>query len=139
MASAKRGASAKGAAKRTIPKPSEMEHSPANCRAREMLDRVGDRWSVYVIFQLDLEGKLRFSELLDAIEGISQRMLTVTLRGLERDGLVERTVYPEVPPRVEYALTPLGVTLRRIVRDLMKWSETHLHEVDDARAKYDQK
>ncbi len=96
-----------------VRKAATQEHTPENCRAREMLDRVGDRWSVYVIFTLDGAGTLRFNELLAQVEGVSQRMLTVTLRGLERDGLVTRTVYPEVPPRVEYALTPLGSTLRR--------------------------
>jgi len=71
------------------------------------------------------------------VAGISQRMLTVTLRGMERDGLVKRTVYPEVPPRVEYNLTPLGATLRQLVRGLVEWSEAHLAEVDAARAAYD--
>ena len=78
-----------------------------------------------------------FSELRRRIDGVSQRMLTVTLRGLERDGLVSRTMYPEVPPRVEYELTPLGATLRKIVRLVMEWSEAHLEEVDAARARYD--
>lgn len=120
-----------------VKKPAEMDHNPANCRAREMLDRVGDRWSVYVISALDGEGTLRFSDLMRRVEGVSQRMLTVTLRGLERDGLVHRTVYPEVPPRVEYSLTPLGSTLRKVVRDLICWSGAHLAEVDVARARYD--
>ena len=71
------------------------------------------------------------------IDGISQRMLTVTLRGLERDGLVERRIYPEVPPRVEYSLTRLGATLRDVVRLLVRWSDSHLTEVDAARARYD--
>jgi len=129
---------AKRATKPSVGKSAEMCHTPANCRAREMLDRVGDRWSVYVISTLDNEGTLRFNELLQRIDGVSQRMLTVTLRGLERDGLVQRTIYPEVPPRVEYTLTPLGATLRKIVRDLINWSGAHLGEVDLARAKYDQ-
>ena len=115
----------------------EMEHTPANCRAREMLVRVADKWSMYVIHVLADASPLRFSELRRRVDGVSQRMLTVTLRGLERDGLVSRTMYPEVPPRVEYALTPLGATLREIVRDLMEWSGAHLAEVDRARASYD--
>ena len=86
---------AKRAVKGPVKKPAEMDHNPANCRAREMLDRVGDRWSVYVISALDGEGTLRFSDLMRRVEGVSQRMLTVTLRGLERDGLVQRTVYPK--------------------------------------------
>ena len=114
-----------------------LEHTPANCHAREVLARVGDKWSVYVIDVLGASGTLRFNELRGRVEGISQRMLTVTLRGMERDGLVTRTVYPEVPPRVEYELTPLGKTLRKLVRGLVEWSGAHLHEVDKARAAYD--
>jgi DNA-binding HxlR family transcriptional regulator len=103
-----------------------------------MLTRVGDKWSVHVIHVLSAEGTLRFGELLRRVPSISQRMLTVTLRGLERDGLVHRTMYPEVPPRVEYAVTPLGATLREIMRSLVVWSSAHLVEVDAARARYDQ-
>jgi DNA-binding HxlR family transcriptional regulator len=115
----------------------ELDHTPANCAAREMLVRVGDKWSVYVINVLGSAGTLRFNELRSQVDGISQRMLTVTLRGMERDGLVKRTVYPEVPPRVEYALTKLGGTLRQLVRGLVQWSGAHLDEVDAARAAYD--
>lgn len=114
-----------------------VEHNFGNCRAREIIDRIGDKWSVHVIFVLADEGTLRFSELRRHVDGISQRMLTVTLRGLERDGLVLRTLYPEVPPRVEYALTPLGETLREIVHALKDWSREHLTELDAARARYD--
>jgi len=124
-------------AKKTIMRPAELEHTPANCHAREMLARVGDKWSVYVIHVLGDAGTLRFNELRSRVNGISQRMLTVTLRGMERDGLVTRTVYPEVPPRVEYALTRLGRTLRQLVRGLVEWSGAHLTEVDAARAAYD--
>jgi DNA-binding HxlR family transcriptional regulator len=120
-------------------KPAELEFTPANCHAREMLVRVGDKWSVYVLHLLGDNGTLRFNELKAQIDGISQRMLTVTLRGLERDGLVRRTIHPEVPPRVEYALTPLGRTLRELVRGLVKWSGAHLDEVDEARQEYDKK
>ena len=119
------------------PPPAEIEHTPTNCRAREMIVRVADKWSMYVIHVLAHEGPLRFSDLRRRVDGVSQRMLTVTLRGLERDGLVSRTMYPEMPPRVEYALTPLGVTLREIVRALIDWSGAHLAEVDAARARYD--
>ena len=105
-------------AKKAITPPAELQHTPANCHAREMLARVGDKWSVYVIHVLGDAGTLRFNELRSRVAGISQRMLTVTLRGMERDGLVTRTVYPEVPPRVEYALTRLGRTLRQLVRGL---------------------
>ena len=124
-------------AKKDIARPSDLEHTPANCHAREMLARVGDKWSVYVIHVLGDAGTLRFNELRGRVAGISQRMLTVTLRGMERDGLVTRTVYPEVPPRMEYALTRLGRTLRQLVRGLVDWSGAHLTEVDAARAAYD--
>jgi DNA-binding HxlR family transcriptional regulator len=121
----------------TVRRPAELEHTPANCHAREILARVGDKWSVYVIHVLGDAEMLRFGELRHRVDGISQRMLTVTLRGLERDGLVVRTVHAEVPPRVEYALTSLGTTLRQLVRGLVEWSGAHLAEVDAARADYD--
>ena len=124
-------------AKDAIKRPAELQHTPANCHAREILARVGDKWSVYVIHVLGDAGTLRFNELRSRVNGISQRMLTVTLRGMERDGLVTRRVYPEVPPRVEYALTKLGATLRQLVRGLVQWSGAHLTEVDTARAAYD--
>ena len=128
----------KGSRTATVPAlPPEAEHTPGNCRAREMIVRVADKWSMYVIHVLADAGTLRFSELRRRVDGVSQRMLTVTLRGLERDGLVRRTMHPEVPPRVEYSLTPLGATLREIVRELIAWSGAHLTEVDTARARYD--
>src|SRR5881394_2785647 len=106
----------------TVKKPAELEHTASNCHAHEMLTRIGDKWSVYVIHVLGDAGMLRFSELKNRVEGVSQRMLTVTLRGLERDGLVIRTAHAEVPPRVEYQLTQLGMTLRELVRGLIRWS-----------------
>src|SRR5216684_9037543 len=109
----------------------ELEHTPANCHAREMLARVGDKWSVYVIHVLGDAGTLRFNELRGRVAGISQRMLTVTLRGMERDGLVTRTVYPEVPPRVEYALTPLGETLLEPIQGLAEWAAEHRTSIQD--------
>jgi DNA-binding HxlR family transcriptional regulator len=113
-------------------------HEPLGCRAHEVLARVGDKWSVYILHVLGEAGTLRFSELKRRVEGISQRMLTVTLRSLERDGLVSREMYPEVPPRVEYALTPLAMTLRGIIGQLVEWSQAHLPEIDEARARYDE-
>lgn len=101
-----------------------------------MLDRVGDKWSVYVISLLG-DGTRRFTDLLRSIDGISQRMLTVTLRGLERDGIVTRKVYPVVPPRVDYTLTPMGHTLLTTVRQLMEWADDHTGDIDAARAQYD--
>ena len=123
--------------KSRMKRPAELEYTPGNCHAREVLARVGDTWSVYVIHILGDAKKLRFNELRREVDGISQRMLTVTLRGLERDGLVVRTVHPEVPPRVEYSLTPLGATLRQLIRGLVDWSGAHLMEVDAARSAYD--
>lgn len=107
-----------------------------DCRARDILDRVGDKWSLLVIAELS-GGTKRFTELRRGIEGISQRMLTVTLRGLERDGIVSRTMYPVMPPRVEYALTPLGRTLLDAVGALVGWAESHLDQIEAARAAYD--
>ena len=124
-------------AKTPIKRPAELEYTPQNCHERETLVRIGDKWSVYVMHLLGEAGTLRFNELRSQVEGISQRMLTVTLRGMERDGLVTRKVYPEVPPRVEYSLTSLGKTLRQLVRGLVDWSGAHLAEVDAARAAYD--
>ncbi|MEV3921689.1 winged helix-turn-helix transcriptional regulator [Actinomadura coerulea] len=113
-----------------------MEHTALGCRAREILDRIGDKWSLQVIAVLG-ERTRRFTELKREIDGISQRMLTVTLRGLERDGIVIRTVYPVVPPRVEYSLTPLGATLMDAAGTFVAWAEDHLGQIDAARAEYD--
>jgi DNA-binding HxlR family transcriptional regulator len=106
------------------------------CRVREILERVGDKWSLFVISCLG-DGPKRFTALKRSVDGISQRMLTVTLRGLERDGIVSRTMYPVMPPRVDYELTPLGRTLLDAVGALMTWADAHLDEVDAARAAYD--
>ncbi len=108
----------------------------SGCRIREILERVGEKWSLQVIFHLGA-GPQRFTGLKRSIDGVSQRMLTVTLRGLERDGIVSRTMYPVIPPRVEYALTPLGATLLDAVGALVSWADAHLAEVDAARAAYD--
>jgi DNA-binding HxlR family transcriptional regulator len=101
-----------------------------------VLGRVGDKWSLQVIFCLGA-GTRRFTDLKRGIDGISQRMLTVTLRGLERDGIVTRTMYPVMPPRVEYALTPMGGTLLDAVSTLIGWAGAHLDEIEAARAAYD--
>jgi DNA-binding HxlR family transcriptional regulator len=111
---------------------------PRDCRVREVLDLVGDKWSLLVIHMLG-GGTRRFRDLRRMIDGISQRMLTVTLRGLERDGLVTRTVHPTVPPRVEYALTPMGHTLLATACTLVQWADDHLPEIDTARAAYDRR
>ncbi len=107
-----------------------------DCEVRQILDRVADKWSLLVIALLDSR-TLRFTELSREIDGVSQRMLTVTLRHLERDGLVRRTVHPVVPPRVDYELTPLGVTLHDTIQSLVTWTERHQNEIAAARASYD--
>ncbi|WP_207621259.1 winged helix-turn-helix transcriptional regulator [Streptosporangium minutum] len=107
-----------------------------DCEVRQILDRVADKWSLLVIALLDRR-VLRFTELSREIDGISQRMLTVTLRQLERDGLVRRTVHPVVPPRVDYELTPLGATLHDTIQSLVMWTEKHQNEIAAARADYD--
>lgn len=107
-----------------------------NCPTRQVLDRIGDKWTVLVIGILE-EGTQRFSELQRRIGGISQKMLTQTLRNLERDGLVNRTLYPEVPPRVEYELTPLGETLCTPIAVIRYWAEENIAEVAAAQASYD--
>jgi DNA-binding HxlR family transcriptional regulator len=117
--------------------PSHRHVPPDSCLAiREVLNRVGDKWSVLIVGLL-ADGSKRFSELRRTIEGISQRMLTLTLKGLERDGLVTRTVYPTIPPRVEYELTKLGRTLRKPIQALAKWAQENREEIQKARNRYD--
>ncbi|SFB15568.1 transcriptional regulator, HxlR family [Amycolatopsis marina] len=111
----------------------------ASCPSRRLLDTIGDKWVSLVIVALGLEGRMRYSELSARIAGVSQKMLTQTLRGLERDGLLTRTVTPSVPVRVDYELTPLGRSLLDTIRHLKDWAEAHMSEVDDARAMYDRK
>ena len=99
-----------------------------SCPSRSVLGLIADKWVVLVVGQLAL-GTHRFSDLKASVGGISQKMLTQTLRALERDGLVKRTLYPEVPPRVEYTLTPLGRTLRTPLRAITDWSQQHAAEI----------
>ena len=122
----------------TADEPSRSTSEPSACRAREVLQRVGDKWSVFVIDLLG-QGTMRFSELHRSIDGITARMLTVTLRGLERDGIVTRTIHPVIPPRVDYALTPMGQTLLDTIGRLVTWTDSHLPEIETARAAYDAK
>src|SRR6266480_1591420 len=110
-----------------------------DCRAvSEVLARVGDKWTVLVVGVLG-DGPKRFNELRRALGSISQRMLTLTLRGLERDGLVTRTVFPTIPPRVDYELTDLGRGLWQPVEALGKWASDHQTEIEDARARFDRR
>ncbi len=117
------------------PRNKRKESCPA---VREVLHRVGDKWSVLIVDLLG-EGAMRFSDLRRSVEGISQRMLTLTLRGLERDGLITRTVFPEIPPRVEYELTRLGKTLLEPIQGLAEWAERNRTSIQEARDKFDKR
>jgi DNA-binding HxlR family transcriptional regulator len=119
--------------------PSHIEVSPLACPAvRDVLNRVGDKWSILVVTVLQ-DGPRRFSDLKRNVEAISQRMLTLTLRGLERDGLVSRTIFPTIPPRVDYELTELGATLLEPVLGLAQWAATNRTAIHAARERYDGK
>lgn len=107
-----------------------------SCEIRDLLDRLADKWSLLVVELLGNDTR-RFSDLRRQIDGISQRMLTLTLRHLERDGLVTRTVYPVVPPRVEYRLTPLGSGLLEAIAPLVAWTRAHREDIAAAQAAYD--
>ncbi|MEQ1943247.1 helix-turn-helix domain-containing protein [Mesorhizobium sp. VNQ89] len=112
-------------------------HNTEDCRAvSDILQRVGDKWTVLVVDKLG-DGPLRFNELRTAVGGISQKMLTTTLRGLERDGFVTRTVYPTIPPRVDYELTELGCELLKPVAALGEWARKNTSKVNAARARFD--
>jgi len=114
-------------------------HDPnsTDCRAvAGVLSRIGDKWTVLLVAMLK-DGPMRFNEMKRGVNGISQRMLTLTLRGLERDGLVTRTVYPTVPPKVEYALTPLGNSLTGAIEGLGLWARENGDAMREARAKFD--
>jgi DNA-binding HxlR family transcriptional regulator len=115
---------------------SAAELPPSACHVRGVLGRIGDKWAIYVVDRLG-DGPRRFSELLRGIDGITPRMLTVTLRGLERDGILTRTVHAAVPPRVDYALTSLGGTLHAAIGQLVCWAGSHLPEIEAAQAAYD--
>ncbi len=108
----------------------------ALCPTRRVLDRIGDTWAVLILIALD-EGTLRFNALRRRIENISQKMLSQTLKSLERDGLVRREVFPTVPVTVEYSLTDLGRTLSQTVHRLTLWAEAHIGEVEAAQQRYD--
>jgi len=105
---------------------------------RELLTKIGDKWTIFVILSLDLlGGRARFSELERSVPGISQRMLSTTLKNLERDGLVIRELFPEVPPRVEYEITDLGKSLLRPTQGLVDWAKDNWEQVRQAQSKYD--
>jgi DNA-binding HxlR family transcriptional regulator len=109
------------------------------CPSRDVLDQIGSKWAVLVIGELGRHGACRFTQLRDQLSGVSEKMLTQTLRTLERDGMVLRTVYPEAPIRVEYQLTPLGQTLRSPLKALTDWSVQHIEDVLAARKEYQER
>lgn len=109
-----------------------------NCPTRLILDRIADKWSILIIGQLS-NGTLRFNEIKRSIPGITQKMLTQTLKGLERDGIVVRQIYAVVPPKVEYTLTKLGKSLINIVEEIRIWAESHIKNILQAQEKYDSK
>lgn len=115
-------------------RPADVYSAP--CPSRAALDRIADKWTALIVGSLST-GTKRFSELRAAIEGISEKMLTQTLRSLERDGLVSRTVHPSVPPKVEYQLTELGLTLDAPLTAVRDWAERHINEVNQARLNHD--
>ncbi|MGC0317749.1 winged helix-turn-helix transcriptional regulator [Kitasatospora acidiphila] len=117
-------------------KPADTYSAP--CPSRSALDRIADKWTALIVGAL-ADGTLRFSELREAIDGISEKMLTQTLRSLERDGLVSRTVHPTVPPKVDYQLTELGRTLEAPLGAIRDWAERYINEVNAARADYERR
>jgi len=118
-----------------FPTPGEGEGDDCQM-VREILDLVGDKWTLYIIVTLK-DGPVRFNELRRQIDGISQRMLTINLRGLERNGLVKRTLFPTIPPRVEYELTQMGRTLLVPVMALVMWADSNRQDIKDARVRYE--
>jgi len=109
----------------------------STCPSRTSLARIANKWTAMIVIALS-GGPMRFGEVRDAVDGISGKVLADTLRALERDGIVSRTAYDQMPPRVEYALTPLGLTLREPLAALGRWAETHIEEVEEHRAAYDE-
>ena len=115
------------------------DHRGGECQqVTRVLARVGDKWSILIVRLLG-DGSRRFNEIRRTLDGISQRMLTLTVRGLERDGLVKRTVYPTVPPRVDYELTELGRSLWQPVLGLVTWAQVHQVEIETANKAFDQR
>ena len=113
-------------------------HVPRYCnRVAPVLSRIGDKWTILVVMLLG-EGPMRFNELRRRVGGISQRMLTLTVRGLERDGFVTRTVFPTIPPRVDYELTPLGHSLLTPIQHLGNWALQNIALIEDAQRRFDQ-
>ncbi|GAA4326965.1 helix-turn-helix domain-containing protein [Mucilaginibacter gynuensis] len=115
----------------------KCEHDRDNCPVKDVLNRVGDKWSMLTVIMLADHGVLRFNELHQLIDGISQKMLTVTLKTLEADGLVSRKMYTQIPPKVEYTLTSLGESLVPSLLHLYDWANTHMPEIKASRERYE--
>jgi DNA-binding HxlR family transcriptional regulator len=111
----------------------EKYGKPESCPVRNVIDRIGDKWSMLVLMLLEEAGVLRFNEICGHIKTISQKMLTVTLKTLEADGLVKRTVYPQIPPKVEYELTPRGKSLLPHLHSLVNWAHTNMDNIKESR------
>jgi DNA-binding HxlR family transcriptional regulator len=122
--------------KRKAPKSDQPNVYDRSCPAHVIIDHLADKWAVLIIGQL-ANGTMRFAELRRAVDGISQKMLTVTLRDLERDGLVSRKLYASVPPKVEYSLTPLGASLSDMAGELCHWAEANMEQILRARQNFD--
>lgn len=114
----------------------KCENERDNCPVKDVLNRVGDKWSMLTVIMLSDHGTLRFNELHQLIDGISQKMLTVTLKTLEADGLVSRRMYPQIPPKVEYALTTLGESLVPPLMTLYDWANAHMPQIKASREQY---
>jgi DNA-binding HxlR family transcriptional regulator len=106
------------------------------CPTRQVVSTLGDKWSLLVLYALESGGTLRFSQLQRTVVGITQKMLTQTLRQLERDGIVSRTVFPTIPPRVDYTLTDLGRSLSGVIAELRTWAYAHMDDIESAREEY---
>ena len=111
--------------------------NPEACPVRNVMDRIGDKWSVLVLMLLEECGVLRFNEICGYIHTISQKMLTVTLKSIESDGLVKRTIYPQIPPKVEYELTERGRSLLPHIHNLAGWAYTNMAEIQKSRKLYE--
>ncbi|SEG04685.1 transcriptional regulator, HxlR family [Bryocella elongata] len=121
------------------PSPSYEELDPVvGALVDEVIGRVADKWTMLILEVLETQGKLRFTRIAEAVPGISQKMLTQTLRQMERDGLVTRTVFPVIPPRVEYELTTIGASLGEAFCGVWQWAEKNLKKIEKSRAKFDQ-
>jgi DNA-binding HxlR family transcriptional regulator len=129
----------KSAARAEPPEPVDSLDPRVEALVKDLIGRVADKWTMIVLEVLAEKGELRFTRLAELVEGVSQKMLTQTLRAMERDGLLTRTVYPVVPPKVEYKLTPLGLGLGSAFCGVWIWAAEHLRQVEEARRAFDER